>query len=83
MAQAVEQVLVQEVIAHAPVERLNEPVLHGLAGGNAVPLDLAVFLPFQDRVRGQLGPIIADHHAWISPHPDDPVQFASDKDARQ
>ena len=53
MAQTVEKVLVQEFIAHAAIERLNKAVLHRLAWGDVVPLDLAVFLPFQDRITGQ------------------------------
>ena len=80
MAQAVEQVLIQEFIAHSTVERFNEPVLHGSAGGDVVPRDLAIFLPFQNGVRGQLGPVTADHQVWISPHLGNPVQFAANPD---
>ena len=54
MAQVVEEVLVQEFIAHPAIERFNEPVLHGLARGDVVPLNVSVFLPFQDRIAGQL-----------------------------
>ena len=83
MARAVERVLIQEFIAHAPVEALHKALLHGLAGGDLGPCELAVLLPFQDRVRGQFGPIVRDHHAGIAPHFGDPVQLAGTTDARQ
>ena len=57
MAQVVEEVLVQEFIAHSTVEAFNEAVLHGLAWSDVVPFDLAVIHELQDRVRGELGPI--------------------------
>ena len=57
MAQAVEQVLVEQFIAHAAVEAFNEAILHRLARRDVVPVDLAVLLPFQDGVGSQLRPI--------------------------
>ena len=50
MAQAVEQMLIEAFVAHASIETLDEAILHWLAGGNVVPIDLTVFLPFQDGV---------------------------------
>ena len=46
MAQTVEQMLIEAFVAHASIEALDEAVLHWLAGGNVVPVDLTVFLPF-------------------------------------
>ncbi len=77
MAQAVEQVLVQQLVPHSSVEAFDEAVLHGLARRDIVPLDLPVLLPFQDGIRGQFGPVVADHHAGVAPHLGDPVQFAA------
>ena len=50
MAQVVEQMLIEAFVAHASIEALDEAILHWLAGGNVVPIDLTVFLPFQDGV---------------------------------
>lgn len=51
MAEAVEQMFIEAFVAHPPVEALYEPVLHWLTGGDVVPVNLAVLLPFQDRIR--------------------------------
>lgn len=42
MAQGVEEVLFQQLVPHPAVEALHKAVLYGLAGGDVVPLDLAV-----------------------------------------
>jgi hypothetical protein len=39
MLEAEEQRLVQQFIPHAPIEGFHEPVLHGLAGCDVVPVD--------------------------------------------
>ena len=52
-----EHVLVQAFVPEAAVQALDEAVLHGLAWCDVVPLDPAVFLPLQDRARGQLGAV--------------------------
>lgn len=59
-----EHVLVQAFVPEAAVQALDEAVLHGLAWCDVVPLDPAIFLPLQDRARGQLGALVADHHEW-------------------
>ena len=46
MTQAVEQVFVQTLVPHMSVEAFDEAILHRLARGDIVPVDLAVFLPF-------------------------------------
>ena len=65
MAQAIEQVLIQAFVALPAVEAFYKPVLHRLAGCDVVPVNLPVFLPFQDRIAGQFGSVVADHHAGI------------------
>lgn len=52
MAQVIEQVLIQAFISHPAVEAFHKPILHWLAGSDVVPVNLAVFLPFQDRIAG-------------------------------
>ncbi len=55
--------LVQAFIAQTTVERLNQAILHRLAGLDVAPCASAIVLPFQDGVRGQLRPVVADYHA--------------------
>ena len=57
VAQVVEQVLVQALVPEAAIEAFHKAVLHGLAWRDVVPLDLPVFLPFQNGIRRQFGPI--------------------------
>ena len=83
MAQAIEQVLVQAFVAHPAVKAFHEPVLHWLSRRDVMPVNLAVFLPFQDGIAGEFGPIIADDHTWIAAHLSDPVQFMRDTVTRQ
>jgi len=78
MAQRREQVFVEALLAHPPVEALHQAVLHWLAWRDVVPIDLAVFLPSQHRIRGQLRAVVADHHAWIAAQFCDTVQLAGD-----
>ena len=55
--QRIEDLLIQQFVAHAAVEAFNEAILHRLARRDVVPVDLAVLLPFQDGVESQLRPI--------------------------
>jgi hypothetical protein len=48
-------VRIEALVAEATVQALDEAVLHRLARRDVVPLDLAIFLPLQDRPRCQLG----------------------------
>ena len=50
--------LVQALVAQAPVQAFDKTVLLRLAGGDVVPLDRTLLLPAQDRVRGQLGAVV-------------------------
>ena len=65
MVQRREQVFVQAFLAHPSIEAFHQAVLHWLAGRDVMPTNLAVFLPLQPRVAGQLGTVVADLHAWI------------------
>ena len=57
VSEAVEQVLVQALVPHPAVEAFDKAVLHWLAGGDVMPVNLAVLLPFQDRIRRQFGSV--------------------------
>src|SRR5690606_28187164 len=60
MRQAAEDGLVQQLVAQATVEALDEAVLHRLARRNVVPADAGFLLPAQDRRRSELGAVVAD-----------------------
>ena len=81
MVDAEEQCLVQEFIPHPAVEGFAVPVLHGLPGGDVVPLHLHLLCPFQDRVRGELGAIIANDHAGLSTPFDQGCEFPGNPSA--
>lgn len=49
--------LVQALIAQAPIQASNEADLLRLARRDLAPLDRTLLLPAPDRVRGQLGTI--------------------------
>ena len=55
MVEAQEQGLVEQLDAHATVELFRIAVLHRLAGGDVMSLDLRLNAPRQHRVAGQLG----------------------------
>ena len=66
MCQVAEHCLVEQLVAHPPVEAFDETVLHGLSRRNVVPFDPVLGTPPQDRVTGQLRPIVADNHAGFA-----------------
>ena len=52
--------LVEELVAHPAVKALDEAVLHRFAGRDVVPFDLMIDCPAEDRVRGELGAVVAN-----------------------
>jgi hypothetical protein len=61
-------VFVEAFVAQPADQALDETILHGLAGGDVVPGHAVLLLPGEDRVRGQLGAIVADDlHRPIAP----------------
>ena len=54
-----EQVFVEVFVAQATVEALHGAILHRFAWHDVVPFDAVVLLPSQDRIRGQLGGVVA------------------------
>lgn len=76
--QAPEQMLVQALVAQAPVQAFDEAILLRLAGRDGMPLNPTLFLPTQDCVRGQLSAVVRDDHHRLAPACDDLVEFARD-----
>lgn len=62
MVEVAEQRLVEEFVPHPPVEGLAEAVLHRTTRRDVVPFDGALPRPQQDRVRRELGPVVADEY---------------------
>lgn len=50
MAQSVEQVLIEAFVPHVAIKAFDKAVFHWFAGCDVVPIDLSIFLPFQDRI---------------------------------
>lgn len=73
MEQAIKQMRIQAFVSRAAIEAFDKPALRWFARRDVKLGSVAVFLPFQDRIRSQLGAGIAHHHAGISPHLSDPV----------
>lgn len=65
--EAPEQGLVEALVAQPAVEALDEGVPLGLAGGDAVPLDVVDLVRLQDRRRCRLGAVVADNHQRLAP----------------
>ncbi len=74
--------LVEELVAHPAVEAFDEAVLHRFAGRDVVPFDLMIDCPAEDRVRGELGAVVADNHSWLAARFDQHRQLAGDPFAR-
>lgn len=66
MIEAEEQGLVQQFVPHPPVEGFHEPVLHGFAGCDVVPVDGMILRPGEDGIRGELGAVIGDDHSRLA-----------------
>ena len=78
MAQRREQVFVEALLAHLPVEAFDQTVLHGFAQCEGMPTDFAVFVPRQHRVAGSLRPVVGNHHTGIAAQFSDTIQRAGD-----
>ena len=76
VSEASEHLFVQQLIAQATVEAFDEGVLLGLPRLDIAPVDAGLALPSEDRLRGELGPIVADDLPGLAVEPDQPVQLA-------
>lgn len=65
MVEVVEDRLVLEFVAHAPVEGFADAVLHRLAGRNEMPGDLGDLRPGEHGVGGDLRPVIGDDQVQL------------------
>jgi hypothetical protein len=66
MVQRSEQGLIQEFIAQAAVEAFDEGILRRLSGRDIMPVKLAIIHELQDRVRGELGPVVFDNRLGLA-----------------
>jgi len=55
--QCIEEFLVQELVAQAAIERLDEGILLGLAWVDVMPIDVIVVRPFEDGPTGGECPV--------------------------
>jgi hypothetical protein len=56
----------EKLVPRLAVDALDVAVLHGIARHDAVPVDLLLFRPGEDGVRGELRAIVADDDAGPS-----------------
>lgn len=75
MVQRRKQGFVQEFVPQTTVETFGEGILGRLARRDVMPVDLAVIGEGQDRVRSELGPIVADHRCGFAPGIEQGCQF--------
>jgi hypothetical protein len=68
----------QKAFVAQPAEVLDQAVLHRLAWRDFVPGNAALVLPAEDRMRGQLGAVVADDHQRQTAQRRDPVELAGD-----
>ena len=59
--------LVEAFVPQPTVEALDRPILHRLARRDVVPLDLALLLPSERRVRPEFGAIVRDNRRRAFP----------------
>lgn len=78
-----EQRLVQELVAQAPVERLDERILDRLSRRDIVPFHPGLVCPAQDRGAGELRSVVADDHPWLAARRDQPIEFGCDPQTRE
>ncbi len=55
----------------------------GLARCDVVPFHLDLVSPLQDRVAGELAPVVTDDHLRLATLLDDPIQLTSNPKARE
>ena len=75
VSQVAEHGLVEQLVAHPPVETLDETVLHRLAWRDVVPFDPVLGTPPQDGVGSQFRAVVADDHAGLAAAFDQSRQF--------
>ena len=76
-----EQMLIQTLVTKATVEALDKTVLHRFPGLDVMPLDAGVFLPFENGVRCQFRPVIADDHLGQPTRFSNPVELSGNANA--
>jgi hypothetical protein len=77
-----EQALVEKLVAHAAVERLDEAVLHRPAWRDVVPIDAMILRPHQHGVGGELSAIVRHDHLGFAARRNNHGELASNAFAR-
>lgn len=78
-----ELVDVQELVAQPAVERLDQPVVGGLAWARVVELDAAPIRPIVQSLGGELGAVVHSDRLGQAPLVRGPVQRLADAPSRQ
>ena len=83
ITETVEEMLIEALVAQPAVEAFDEGVLCRLSRRDVVPLDAGLTDPSQDRMTGQLRPIVGDDHLRRTPLGDEAGQLPGDPHAGQ
>jgi len=78
-----EQRLVEQFVAQAGIEALDEGILLRLAGRDVMPLDPRLLRPAQDRQAGEFGAIVGNTHRRPAAPGNDGLKFAHYPQTRQ
>ena len=73
-----EKGLVEQFATQASIEALDEVILHGLPRRDIMQFDTLLLRPAEDRVAGELGPVVADYHFRLASARDDPIELPND-----
>lgn len=75
--------VVEQLVAQASVEALDEGILGRLARCDVVPLNPNFLAPAQHRHAGQLGAVVGNTHRRSAAPGNNSIEFAHDPQARQ
>ena len=76
ISRGLRHLLVQEFVAKARVECLDEGILGRFAGSDVMPSNTDRVLPFQNGAAGQSGAVVADNGAGLAVKSVQGVEFA-------
>ena len=82
VVQSIEDLLVQEFVAQAAIEALDESILLGLARVDVMPGHPVLVGPLQNGPTGKLGAVVTDNASGLSVEPHQRIQLAGYAGAR-
>ena len=75
--------LFEQFSTQAPIEALDDPILHGHVRRDIMPWDTPLLHPAEDCIADELRAVVAEHHCGFASICDDPIKFTNDPLTRQ